>query len=249
MKRLNSKFCANLVGFWLAWLVFFCILLAVSGDALSNPEESVTGIIKNYIIEKYPDWLDLDIRITFKQADKNFDKMRAIKDESDLRIGDLYQDFKPAGNVIFPFDSPEGRFFVRAKVEAFKNIVYARGLIRRGGAITLDDLAMEKRDIAMLPPGFFSEREPLRGMEAKTTIPKGSTLFEWMVKKVPLIRRGDEVMILLKGEGLLVKAKGVALMEGSLNDRIKVQRQTGTNSSKTLEGVLISPKEVEVNLE
>lgn len=228
--------------------VFFLFLVSSSVLSLNNPEESVTDIIKSYIVEKYPDWQAWDIKVTFKQAGKTFEKMRAIKQDSDLKIGELYKNFKPVGNVIFPIDSPVGRFFVRTQVEVFKEIVCARGVIRRGTLITLDDLAMEKRDIAMLPPGFFSGTEPLLGLEAKTTIPKGSTVFEWMVKKVPLIRRGDEVMILLKGEGLLVKAKGVSLMDGSLNEKIKVQRRTGPNASKTLEGVLISPKEVKVTL-
>ena len=235
--------------FWLVGVLLFCAFLPAAGYALNNPEESVTDIIKSYIVGKYPDWQVWDIKITFKQAEKTFEKMRAIKSDSELKIGELYKDFKPVGNVIFPLDSPMGRFFLRTKVEVFKEIVYAREGIRRGAVIELDNLAMGKRDVAMLPPGFFSGTEPLQGMEAKTTIPKGSTLFEWMVKKAPLIRRGDEVMILLKGEGLLVKAKGVSLMDGSLNEKIKVQRRTGSSASKTLEGVLISPKEVEVSIE
>ena len=206
-------------------------------------------VIEDYVITRYPEWIGLEIRVTFRHADKIFEDLRGVDENADFEIVEVYKDFKPVGNVIFPIKFSTGeiaeKLFVRAKVEVFNKVVVAKKRIKRGEIITEEDLALEERDIAMLPQKYFENLGEVIETEAKTTIPKESTIFEWMIKEIPLVHRGDEISILVTAPDLLVKTKGVALEDGYLDKKIKVKR---VESKTTLEGILISPHEVEVKL-
>jgi len=232
-------------------LLVICLIVTLfnSAWALDNPEAKVTRVIEEYIVAANPDFTGKEIKVTFKFADKTFARLREYDEDINLKIVDVYQDFRPVGNVIFPIEVSRGetskKFFIRTKVEVFKKIVVANNKIKRGKVINEDDLVLEKRDIAMLPQKYFEEPLLVANNEAKTTISRNGTIFEWMIKKVPLVHRGDEVAINVVGSDLLVKSAGVILMDGYLGESVKVKRK---NSKKTVEGVLVSADVVEVNL-
>jgi len=223
--------------------------LVVPAQALDNPEQALKDVIEDYVMTTYPDWIGYDIKISLKYADKIIEHLRDLKGDVDLRIVEVYRNFKPVGNVIFPIEvtTANGRkkIFVRAKVEVFKNVVIANRRINRGEEIALDDLALESRDIAVVPQKYYEDVAAVVDTEAKTSIPKNSTIYEWMIKEIPLVHRGDQVAILVTGPNLAVKAMGRALEDGYLGKMIKVRR---AESDKTLEGTLVSSDEVEVRL-
>lgn len=230
-------------------IIIAILLISSTVFALDNPEGKVTKVIEDYIIAANPDFSGNAIRVTFKFADKTFARLREYDEDVNLRIVDVYQDFRPVGNVIFPVEVSKGetskKFFIRTKVEVFKKIVVANNKIKRGAVIQEEDLAVEERDIAMLPQKYFEELVLVANNEAKTTISKNGTIFEWMIKKIPLAHRGDEVAINVVGSDLLVKSLGVILMDGYLGENVKVKRK---GSKKTVQGVLVSADLVEVNL-
>ena len=139
------------------------------------------------------------------------------------------------------------KIFIRSKVEVFYKVVAAQKRIKRGELVEEEDVALKKRDIAMLPQKYFENLDQVIGTETKTTIPKGSTIFEWMIKKPPLVHRGDEISILVKGSNLLVKTKGIVVEDGYLGKMTKV-RVKSEDSKKIIEGILISADEIEVKL-
>ncbi len=224
-------------------------LLAVPARALDNPEEKIAKIIEDLVIARHPEWVDSDIRVTFKYADEIFEGLRKLEGDVDFKVVEVYKEFKPVGNIILPIEvSSDGstrKVFIRAKVEVFQKIVVASKYIKREEIIGEDDLTLEERDIAMLPPKYFEDSILVIDTEARTSIPKKSVIFEWMIKEIPLVHRGDEVSILVKGSNLLVKARGTALEDGYLDKKIKVKSK---KSDKTVEGTLISSDEVEVTL-
>jgi len=237
---------------YLSLLLIMSLLIvnwSLSARALDNPEQKLAEVIEDYVITRYPDWIGLEIRVTFKHANKIFEDLRGVDEDADFEIVEVYKDFKPVGNVIFPIKVSAGgiskKLFIRARVEVFSKVVVAQKGIKRGEIITDEDLALEERDIAMLPQKYFEKLEQVVETEAKTTIPKESTIFEWMIKEIPLVHRGDEVSILVTAPDLVVKTKGMVLEDGYLDKKIKVKR---VESNKTLEGILISPDEVEVKL-
>ncbi|MFC1540714.1 flagellar basal body P-ring formation chaperone FlgA [Candidatus Margulisiibacteriota bacterium] len=226
-------------------------LFSASAFALEDPEAKIAKVIENYVIATYPDWADLEIRVTFKYADRLFERLRALEDGAKFKIADVYRDLKPVGNVIFPIDVTAGgetkKIFVRANIEVFKKVVVAARQIKRGTLISLDDVMLEDRDIAMLPQSYHADLDRVLLKETKTSVPKNSTVFEWMIKEMPQVRRGDELMVLIKGPNLLVRTTGYALEDGYDGKWLKLKIK-GKDAKDSLEGRLISSNEVEVIL-
>jgi flagella basal body P-ring formation protein FlgA len=236
---------------------FILLLLALAAfccgevDALNDPAGKLGQVVKDYVISVNPDWRALDIRVEFKFADKTLAGLQKLSDRTKFKVVDVYRNFNPVGNVIFPISVLDGereqKFFLRAKVEVFAPVIFARRMIKRGEVISVDALGREERDIALLPKGFFTDSSQLLGNESSTMIPENSTVFRWMIRAVPLVRKGDTVRLIVKGEGFTVKALGTALMDGYLAQPIKVKRQGAVGGQGVLEGTLVSSTEVMID--
>lgn len=233
-------------------LILISFVISIFGFeafALDNPEQKATETIKNYIQAKYPNWSKAEIRLNFKSAESSFNEMKKLEDKTELKVMEVYPDFKPVGSVIFPLatGSAEGsrKFLLRVRVEVVKRIAAAGRLIKKGKMIEAADLKTEERDVALLPQKYFADPNALIGQEAKITIPQNSTLFDWMVGDVPLVHRGDPITLVVAGPALAVKTKAAAMEDGYLNSEVRVKR---ADSQKIVTGKLVSKNEVEIKL-
>lgn len=234
-------------------LVIIAIMLGgvvSSGLALDNPEQKLDEVIKKYIITIYPDWTADELKISYKFTGETLYNLKGLPADVKIKVLDLYKDFKPVGNVIFPLEISNGaitkKILVRAKVEIYKNIVVAGKYIKKGKVLDLADFKMEGRDIALLPPKYFLNEYQLLGKEAKIGIPANSSIFDWMIGDLPIIKRGSELQVKVAGGGLMVKAKAESLEDGYLNSLIKVRL---INSKQTIKALVVSSSEVEVKVE
>jgi flagella basal body P-ring formation protein FlgA len=231
-------------------VLFFAALLAFSpAGAMRDPEQKVAGVIKDYVITKNPQWFRDEIKVSFRFSADVFNELQKLPEETGIRVVEVYPEFRPVGNVIFPLEIKTGetakKVFVRAKVEVDKKVIAAAKLIKRGKVIEAADLKIEERDIALLPQKYFVDTVSLVGKEAKINMPANGTIFEWMVGDLPLFRRGSAVTIVVASDGIKVKARGEALEDGYLNAQIKVKRK---ESRQAIVAKVISPTEVEVKL-
>jgi flagella basal body P-ring formation protein FlgA len=64
-----------------------------------------------------------------------------------------------------------------------------------------------------------------------------------MLKAHIMIHRGQTVTIVVRNDGLNIHMMGKALMDGSENQRIRVEN---TNSKRVIEGIVRSSEQVEV---
>ncbi|MBU0502109.1 MAG: flagellar basal body P-ring formation chaperone FlgA [bacterium] len=233
------------------FVLTFCLICfsTTAARAMATAEAAIIEEIKKYVLTTYPDWLGLEIKVGLKNSDRIKLGLEEFEDQANIEILETYKTFRPIGNVIFPIkvvdSKQEKKIFVRAEVEVFGDLVVAAASISRRQIIVPDLVKIDKRDIALLPQKYFTNLDQVIGKEAKTVIPKGSTIYEWMIKDIPLVHNGEKLMILVKGPNLWVKTRGVSLMDGYLGKMIKVKAE---NSQETLEGVLVAPDKVEVEL-
>jgi flagella basal body P-ring formation protein FlgA len=234
------------------FLLLFLFCFSQSIFALDNPEARVSAVIKDYVVATYPDLSKDELKVTFKYAERIFANLAKCSEGTTFQVADVYRDFRPVGSAIFPLMVTDGdqnnKIFIRTQVEVLKEVVVAGAPIKRGVLIKIDDLAIQQRDVALYPKKYFTSVLAVASCEAKTLIAQNSTIFDWMIKEVPLRHRGDEVKIIVIGENIQVKTKGIILTDGYLNQEVKVRRK-GTNDAKNiLTGKLISENEVEVTL-
>ena len=103
--------------------------------------------------------------------------------------------------------------------------------------------AREYRGV-MVSPAEVREKD-LRSLESRQTILEGLFLMSTAVQKVPDVRRGDAVTILIESGGLKLSTAGIAQEAAYLNGPVRVLTQ---KSKRELLGSLKSSGEVEVRL-
>lgn len=106
----------------------------------------------------------------------------------------------------------------------------------------------ELRRVNLLAPQWAAQ-PPFRkgqfpeGMRARQTISEGMVLTSLAVERVPLVRLGDTVTLILRSDNLRISTKGVVQGPAAIGDMVTVQIQ---RYSRTFRGRLLENKLVEV---
>lgn len=234
------------------WALILLIIshLSFGAQALDNPEQKLTELIKSFVVDKNPGYKKDEVKVTFKLAENIINNLQKLDKKTELKILEGYPEVKGVGTAIFPIQIKSGeeveKVLIRAKVEIIRGIIAASKRIKQGKIIESNDLAIEARDVALLPPKYFVAPGAIVGKEAKLSIPAGSTVFNWMVGDLPLIRRGAEVNIIAVAPGVQVKSRGIAIEDGCQAALIKVKRK---DAQKIITGKVKSASDVEVVIE
>jgi flagella basal body P-ring formation protein FlgA len=142
--------------------------------------------------------------------------------------------------------SPAWREYVSVRVRTQETVVVAARPLSRLQPVALEDLELVPRELASLPAGYFRKPEDVIGRLAERNIGAGEVLDPRIVRSPPLIKRGQSVTLIVHSGGLSVRAIGVALADGGLNERVRVRNPA---SARQLEGFVRSGEVVEVALE
>ncbi|GEM_PF-616873 len=115
------------------------------------------------------------------------------------------------------------KLFFSYEVDATLPVIFTRQLIQKGEPLT--KLNTEKKSIMLqnframplqeLPPGKY---------EAKHRLKANRALTQRDVKALYLIKRGSEVTVTLKNDGIVITFSAKAVQNGHLGDKIKVQK-------------------------
>lgn len=121
-------------------------------------------------------------------------------------------------------------------------LVLARPL-PRGHVLTSADLETARRDLSRLPAGYATEPAAVVGQRLKQSLRAGAVITPGTLEARTLVRRGQSVTLLAGSEAVRIRMGGKALMDGALNQRIRVEN---TSSGRTVEGIVRSAELVEV---
>lgn len=109
--------------------------------------------------------------------------------------------------------------------------------------ITEEDIIYDKRELSRLPHDVPLDRESVIGKETKSTLMAGTVLRASLISDPLLIKRNQVIEIIAKGRNFTVKAKGIALENGKLNEFIRVRN---LSSNKIIQGKVAGEGFVEV---
>jgi flagella basal body P-ring formation protein FlgA len=230
------------------------LLLALAGGHgfganISNDVSSkITKAIVNYLVSKDPNYSGKKIEVSYKYADRIFSNLKTRSGKVTFLIAELYPDFKPIGNIIVPIqvvvdNVPKEKIFLRTKVSVFDRIVVAKKRLKRGDPISSAEAAIEERDVAVLSQNIIKDINFVIGKEAKTFIPSGNPIYDWMVKDKPVVKKNEKIKIAAGSQNVSVAAVGIALEDGNSGSEIKIKN---LSSGKELIGVVTGTGEVMV---
>ena len=135
--------------------------------------------------------------------------------------------------------------YVPVVVESEMNVYVTRASLTRDAHINVQDLTIERRRVGGFGDAYFNNAESLRERHLKRNIASGTVLTNDLLVRDLAIKRGQQVTLVFDTHGLLVQAPGLAMSDGAIADRVRVQNQT---SLKIVEGVVESGNLVRVGM-
>lgn len=137
------------------------------------------------------------------------------------------------------------RVFVPVTLAARLPVVVATRPLPVGQPLTAADLALDERDVHALPRGYYMRIEDAVGQSVSRALGAGEALTPAALRPGRAIRRGQQVILLARADGLAVRTNGEALSDGGISQRIRVRN---LSSGREVEGVVRSAELVEVGM-
>lgn len=135
------------------------------------------------------------------------------------------------------------KIYVTVDVVVTDALLVAARSMPSGHVVTAADLETAHRDVSGLTSGYLSHPDQVVGRRLKHQLIEGRALTPAILKEDVVIHRGQSVTLTIDSESLNIKMEGKALMDGHVNQRIRVQN---TLSKRVVEGIVRSPQHVEV---
>lgn len=135
------------------------------------------------------------------------------------------------------------KIYVPVDVTVTRNVWIAKRSLPRGHVLTAEDLTQAERDVTRLLSGYVTDQTQLLGQRLKTQLIAGKILTPGLLQVDIAIRRGQTVTLTAGGGEFSIAMTGTALMDGALNQRIRVEN---THSGRVVEGIVRSREHVEV---
>ena len=114
------------------------------------------------------------------------------------------------------------RAVVSPYVRLSDRIVVTARALKKGDVVTADDLAYSDRDRAESPGDAVRDLAALVGLRSKRALAGDQLLREGDFEPVPIVERGDRVMLVLQSGALLIQVTGQAKERGATGDWIRV---------------------------
>ncbi|MCF8075194.1 MAG: flagellar basal body P-ring formation chaperone FlgA [Desulfotignum sp.] len=140
---------------------------------------------------------------------------------------------------------PANNAEVSAWLDVFETVVCAARDLPQGHILTKRDLVEERKNISREMDEAVIDTGQLVGLMAKRSIRKGDMVKHSMVEKKPVIKRGDQVTILVESGLLRVTIPGTALDDGFAGETVSVENSM---SSKKIFARVIDEVTVRVDI-
>ncbi len=135
------------------------------------------------------------------------------------------------------------RMHVPVTIRLFREVVVAAERLPRSTLLTGAHLLLAERDVSKIHPSFLRSSEDAVGKSMRRSVSPGTVITQGMLQQQDLIRRGDSVIIVAGKNGLSVRMPGVALMNGTLGNQIRVRNE---HSQRIVKGWITSAGEIRV---
>jgi len=137
------------------------------------------------------------------------------------------------------------QIYVPIQVKAFGPAVISKRALPRGTILHANDLSIATRELSSAMRGYYTSPDEIEGMELRYSLANGSIIGPKSVKPRHLVKRGDIVTILAETNGLHIRVKGMALMDGFRGQSIRIKN---TRSKRVLQGEVVASRTVRIRL-
>ena len=148
--------------------------------------------------------------------------------------------------VVLHQGQPLKRLKVNGVVRLKRSVVCATRPLRAQETIGPGDIQLLPREVTGLNvEDFFTSGEQVVGRILSRSVGPQELVTSRHLSNQPIIKRGDEVTVVLDQDGLEISTKGVAQEQGYLGKSIRLQNP---KSKKEFQGMVVNAKTVKVQI-
>lgn len=135
------------------------------------------------------------------------------------------------------------KMYVPVEVVVRAAVWVASQPLPKGHLLTQQDLTEDVRDVSRMTTGYISDPHHLLGQRLRSSVLAGRALTLKLIEANNIVARGQTVTLAVTSGGINIRMTGKALMDGALNQRIRVENLM---SGRIVEGIVRSGELVEV---
>lgn len=135
--------------------------------------------------------------------------------------------------------------YTSVSVESQTAVLVARRALNRDAELSAADFQLETRRVPGVASAYVTDSAALSGQRLHQPLAAGEALQYAALAPANLVHRGQHVVLLARAGGVEVRMEGVALADGGVSDRIRVQN---LSSQRIIEGIVRSETVVETPL-
>lgn len=133
---------------------------------------------------------------------------------------------------------------VKVEVEAMADMVVATRALERGDVIGAADVAVQKRTVTRSHGRFLRSADEVVGKRVRTAIRGNNPVRPDQIERLPLVKSGQLVTIIVENESLRITTAGKARSSGAEGDTVMVRN---LSSQKELPARVIDAETVKVD--
>jgi len=153
---------------------------------------------------------------------------------------------KTLGRMVVGVRCPGGRpwnVYLPVHVALMDEVLVAARSLPRNHRLEAGDLEISNRDVSELSGGYLTDPSAILGHELRRPVVGGMVITDGLVAPPVLVERGQIVTLTVDSGSLSIRMTGKALMDGSENQRIRVENVA---SGRIVEGLVRSAQVVQV---
>jgi flagella basal body P-ring formation protein FlgA len=135
--------------------------------------------------------------------------------------------------------------YLSVTIDSEFSVLVANRALARDAELTAADFDLMQRRLPGLTTDYVTKPSMLKGQRLRQGIASGEALSLEAITPSNVIHRGQQVTLIARAGDFQVRMSAVALSDGRLADRIRVQN---LSSQRVVEGIVRSDNEVEVPL-
>lgn len=120
-------------------------------------------------------------------------------------------------------DRVERNLSIPVEVEALAETVVVLRALERGDVISPDDITVQRRDLSSLTGRVYRSADQVIGKRARVPVRANMPLRGDQLEKVPLVKSGQLVTIIVENQAMRLTATGKARGNGAEGDIVMVQ--------------------------
>ncbi|MCF6234942.1 MAG: flagellar basal body P-ring formation protein FlgA [Gammaproteobacteria bacterium] len=133
--------------------------------------------------------------------------------------------------------------YIQASIKISDMVLVTSQSLPVGSMIGMDNVTLVQKDISRLTQGYFKNTQEVEGSFVKRPLASGAVLTASNIRPPNIAERGERVIILAKGNGVVVRMQGQILKDAVAGERVQVKNLL---SNQIIEGRIYKKGVVEV---